>query len=79
MKHPVYKTENLDGTLFKNRQNKLEHFWEGLFEDFDYLYNNNFKIRNKEIIIRIHLDQCMPYFANNKVDINTTPVISHNY
>ena len=51
-------------TLNNTKQNKLEPAWKGPSEVIDYIYNNNLRIRNKDKIIRIHIEQCMPYFSD---------------
>ena len=52
------------------QQNKLDPAWKGPFEVIDYIDNNNLRIRNKDKIIRIHVDQCMPYFSDADKDDN---------
>ena len=69
-KHPIYKAGDLVKTLNNTKQNKLEPAWKGPFEVIDYIDNNNLRIRNKDKIIRIHIDQCMPYFADADPDNN---------
>ena len=49
-------------------QNKLEASWRGPYEVIDYLDNNNLRIRNKDKIIKIHIDQVMPYFTDGNTD-----------
>ena len=71
-KHPVYKIGDSVKILNNNKRNKLEQSWKGPYEIIELLENNNVKIRNKERIIRIHLDQCMPYFTDDHL-VNTTP------
>ena len=56
-KHPIYKAGDLVKTLNSTKQNKLELAWKGPFEVIDYIDNNNLRIRNKDKIIRIHIDQ----------------------
>ena len=58
-KHPIYKAGDLVKTLNNTKQNKLEPAWKGPFEVIDYIDNNNLRIRNKDKIIRIHIDQCV--------------------
>ena len=69
-KHPIYKAGDLVKTLHNTKQNKLESAWKGPFEVIDYIDNNNLRIRNKDKIIRIHIDQCMPYFSDSDADDN---------
>ena len=47
------------------KQNKLGASWRGPYEVIDYLDNNNVRIRNKDKIIRTHIDQVMPYFTDD--------------
>ena len=58
--HPLYKPGNLVKILNNTKQNKLEQSWKGPSEVIDYLDNNNLRIRNKNKILRVHIDQCMP-------------------
>ena len=69
-KHPIYKSGDLVKTHNNTKQNKLEPAWKGPFEVIDYIDNNNLRIRNKNKIIRIHIDQCMPYFSDADTDDN---------
>ena len=62
--HPLYKPGNLVKILNDTKQNKLEQSWKGPYEVIDYLDNNNLRIRNKDKILRVHIDQCMPYFLD---------------
>ena len=64
-RHPVYKIGDSVKILNKSKRNKLEQSWKGPYEIIELLENNNIKIRNKDRIIRIYLDQCMPYFTGN--------------
>ena len=69
-KNPIYKAGDLVKTLNNIKQSKLEPAWKGPFEVIDYIDNNNLRIRNKDKIIRIHIDQCMPYFIDADPDNN---------
>ena len=69
-KHPIYKAGDLVKTLNNTKQNKLEPAWKSPFEVTDYIDNNNIRIRNRDKIIRIHIDQCMPYFSDAGTDDN---------
>ena len=61
-KHPIYKAGDLVKTLNNTKENKLEPAWKaGL---------SNLRIINKDKIIRIHIDQCMPYFSDADIDDN---------
>ena len=64
-KHTIYKYKAGDPvkTLNNTKPNKLEPAWKGLFEVIDYIDNNSLRIR-------IHIDQCMPYFADTDTDDN---------
>ena len=49
--------------------------WKGLFGVIDYLDNKNLRIKNKDKISRVHIDQCMFYFSEvtqnpNDIDNN---------
>ena len=63
-RHPVYKSKDLVKMKNKIKQNKFEASWRGSYEVIDYLDNNNLRIRNKEKIIKIHIDQVMPCFTD---------------
>ena len=69
-KHPIYKAVDLVKTLNNTERNKLEPAWKGPFEVIDYIDNNNLGIRNKDMIIRIHINKCMPYFPDIDTDDN---------
>ena len=69
-KHPIYKAEDLVKTLNYTKRNKIEPALKGPFEVIDYMDNNNLRIRNKDKIIRIHIDQCMPYFPDADTNDN---------
>ena len=69
-KHPIYKAD-LVKILNNTKQNKFEPAWKGPFEVIDYIDNNNLRIRNKDKIIRIHIDQCMLYFSDADIDDNS--------
>ena len=71
-KYPIYKAGDLVKTLNNTKKNKLEPAWEGPFEVNYYIDNNNLRIRNKDKIIRIQIDQCMPYFSDADTDDNAT-------
>ena len=62
--NPLYKPGNLVKILNQTKQNKLELSWKGPYEVIDYLDNNDLRIRNKDKILRVHIDQCMLYFSN---------------
>ena len=62
--HPLYKPGNLVKIFNNTKQNKLEQSWKGPHEVIDYIDNNNLRIRNKDKILRAHIDQCMPYFSD---------------
>ena len=42
--------------------------WKGPYEIIDLLDNNNIVIQNKEKILKIHIDQCLPYFSDDSED-----------
>ena len=63
-RNPVYKSNDLVKIKNNTKQNKLEASWRGPYEMIDYLDNNNLRIRNKDKIIRTHIDQVMPYFTD---------------
>ena len=69
-KHPIYKAGDLIKTLNNTKQNRLEPACKGPFEVIDYIDNKNLRIRNKDKIIRIHIDKCMPYFLDPDTDDN---------
>ena len=71
--HPLYKTGDLVKILNNTKTNKLEQYWKGPYEVIDYLNNNNLRIRNKEKILRVHIDQCMPYFADVEDSDDNSP------
>ena len=62
--HPLYKPGNLVKILNNTKQNKLEQSWKGPYDVIDYLDNNNLRIRNRDKILRVHIDQFMPYFSD---------------
>ena len=62
--HPLYKPGNLVKILNNTKQYKLEQSWKGPYEVIDYLDNNNLCIRNKNKILKVHIDQWMPYFSD---------------
>ena len=66
--HPLYKPGNLVKILNSTKQNKLKQYWKGPYEVIDYLDNNNLRIRNKDKIMRVHINQCMPYFSDEDPD-----------
>ena len=64
-RHPVYKSNDLVNIKRNTKQNKLEASWRAPYEVIDYLDNNNLRIRNKDKIVRTHIDQVMPYFTDD--------------
>ena len=50
------------------KTSKLEQYWKGPYEVIDYLDNNNLRIKNKDKILRVHINQCMPYFSDEDPD-----------
>ena len=54
---PLYKPGNLVKFLNNTKQNKLEQSWTGRYEVIDYLDNNNLRIRNKDKILRVHIEE----------------------
>ena len=63
-KHLLYKSNDLVKINNNTKQNRLKASWRGPYEVIDYLDNNNLSIRNKNKIIRSHVDQAMPYFVD---------------
>ena len=73
--HPIHKAGDLVKRLNNTKHNKLEPAWKGPCKVIDYIDNNNLRIRNKDKIIRIHIDQCMPYFSYADTDDNAASTI----
>ena len=67
-KHPIYKIKDKVKIINNTKKNKLEQSWKGRFEIIDLLDNNNIVIQNKEKILKIHIDQCLPYFSDDSED-----------
>ena len=71
-KHLIDEARDLVKTLSNTKQNKLEPAWKCPFGVIDYIDNSNLRIRNKDKIIRIHINQYMPYlFSRNQPSIKS--------
>ena len=46
-------------------------FWKGSYEVIDFTDNNNLRIRKKEKILRVYIDQTMPYFTDDGQNIDS--------